>query len=113
MEQVNATVDCDVSRLDRPLRPFRARQGHCFVALFRHVPADVTEVFVRVFRENGAYFDITAHEHRGGEWTARIPAACFPSAGDFGILVVADTESGILKQAFTFVPKRKNRKGEA
>ncbi len=89
MEQVNATVDCDVSRLDRPLRPFRARQGHCFVALFRHVPADVTAVFVRVFRENGAYFDITAHEHRGGEWTARIPAACFPSAGDFGYEVHA------------------------
>ena len=32
---------------------------------------------------------------------------------EFGMLVVADTESGILKQAFTFVPKRKNRKGEA
>lgn len=94
MEHVNATVNCDVSRLDRPLRPFKARQGHGFVALFRHVPADVEKAYVRVFKENGAYFDVTAHEHRGGEWTARIPAACFPSAGEFKYEVHATAADG-------------------
>ena len=79
MDQINAEIDCDVSRLDFPLRAMKARAGHNFVALIRRAPADVTGLFVRVFRENGAYFDVTAHEHPGGEWVARIPAACFPA----------------------------------
>lgn len=79
MEQTNAIVDCDVSRLDFPLRTFKARQGHNFVALIRRVPADVTGLFVRLFNEDGSYFDVTAHEHPGGEWTVRVPAACFPA----------------------------------
>lgn len=83
MDQINATVGCDVSRLDYPLRAFKARQGHNFVALFRRVPADATGLFVRVFKESGAYFDVTAHEHPDGGWTVRIPAACFPTAGEF------------------------------
>ena len=83
MDQINAEVDCDVSRLDFPLRAWKARQGCNFVALFRRVPADVTGLFVRVFRANGAYFDVSAHEHPGGEWTVRIPATCFPAGGDF------------------------------
>lgn len=83
MDQTNAVVDCDVSRLDFPLRAWKARQGHNFVALFRRVPADVTKLFVRVFKSNDAYFDITAHEHPDGGWTARVPAACFPYEGDF------------------------------
>ena len=83
MEQINAIVDCDVARLDAPLRPCKARQGHNFVALFRRVPADVTGLYVRVFKANGAYFDVTAHEHPDGGWTVRIPAACFPEAGEF------------------------------
>ena len=82
MDQINAEVDCDVSRLDFPLRAWKARQGHNFVALFRRVPADVTGLFVRVFKGNGAYFDVTAHEHPDGGWTVRIPAACFPAELD-------------------------------
>ena len=82
MEQINAVIDCDVSRLDFPLRAMKARAGHNFVALIRRAPADVTGLFVRVFRENGAYFDVTAREHLGGEWVARIPAACFPAPVD-------------------------------
>lgn len=83
MDQINAEIDCDVSRLDFPLRAFKARAGHNFVALFRRVPADVTSLFVRVFKANGAYFDVTAREHPDGRWTVRIPAACFPDEGDF------------------------------
>ena len=83
MDQLNAEVDCDVSRLDFPLHAWKARQGHNFVALLRRVPADVTDVFVRVFKANGEYFDVSAHEHPDGGWTVRMPAACFPDAGDF------------------------------
>lgn len=83
MEQVNAVIDCDVSRLDFPLHAMKARAGHNFVALIRRAPADVTGLFVRIFRADGvSYFDITAHEHPGGEWVARIPAACFPSPAE-------------------------------
>lgn len=89
MDQINAEVDCDVSRLDFPLRPFKARAGHSFVALFRRVPADVTGLFVRVFKENNAYFDVTGHEHPDGGWMVRIPAACFPNVGEFSYEVHA------------------------
>lgn len=79
MDQTNAIIDCDVSRLNFPLRPLHARQGHNFVARFRRVPADVTRLYVRLFKAGGAYYDVTAQEHADGTWTARIPAACFPS----------------------------------
>ena len=82
MEQINAAVDCDITRLNAPLRPFYARVGHSFVALFRRVPADTTGVFVRVFKADGSYFDVTAHEHADGTWLARIGAACFPAELD-------------------------------
>lgn len=83
MEQVNAIIDCDSERLNFPKRTMYARQGHNFVALLRRVPADVTNVFVRVFKADAAYYDVTAHEHPGGDWVCRIPAACFPRAGEF------------------------------
>jgi hypothetical protein len=83
MDQINASVDCDVTRLNAPLRPFYARQGHNFVAEFRRVPADITGVFVRVFKTNGAYFDISAIEHLSGIWTCRISGVCFPDVGQF------------------------------
>ena len=83
MEQTNAIIDCSVARLNFPLRPMYAKQGHNFVALLRRVPADVTGLYVRVFKANGAYFDVTGHEHPDGSYTARIQAACFPNAGDF------------------------------
>ncbi len=82
-DQVNAVVAVDAARLDLPLRPLKARRWHNFVAELRRVPADVTAVFLRLFRENGAYFDVPARERRGGGWTARVPAACLPDAGEF------------------------------
>jgi hypothetical protein len=83
MEQINALVDCDVARLNVPLRTFYARVGHNFVARFRRVPADVTRLFVRVFRANGAYFDVSANGLATGEWVARIPATCLGDVGSF------------------------------
>lgn len=83
MDQINAEIDCDASRLDFPLRPLKARRWHNFVAELRRVPADVTAVFLRLFRSDGAYFDVAARERFGGGWTARVPAACLPDAGEF------------------------------
>lgn len=94
MDQTNAIVDCDATRLNFPLRAFRARQGHNFVARFRRVPADATGLFVRVFKADGAYYDVTAHEHADGTWTARIPAACFPAAGESRYEVHATAADG-------------------
>ena len=110
MEQINAIIDCSVDRLNFPLRPMYARQGHNFVALLRRVPADVTGLFVRLFKEHDAYFDVTGHEHPDGGWTVRIPAACFPTAGEFRYEVhatasddepVAIGEGRLLVQPFT------------
>jgi hypothetical protein len=83
MDQINAVVDCDVSRLNIPLRPFFARVGHNFVACFRRIPSDVTRVFVRVFKSYNAYYDVSAVEHANGEWSVRIPASCFCFAGEY------------------------------
>ena len=86
MDQINAVIDCDVARLDFPLRPWKARVAHNFVALFRRVPADVTGLFVRLFKADGSYFDVTAHEHADGilvpraspqSWTAS--TRCMPT----------------------------------
>lgn len=94
MDQINAFVDCDAARLNFPLRTFRARQGHNFVARLRRVPADATGLFVRVFKAGGAYYDVTAHEHADGTWTARISAACLPAVGEFRYEVHATAADG-------------------
>jgi hypothetical protein len=83
MEQINAQVKVDVTRLHFPLRPFYARQGHNFVAVFEDVPADMSGVFVRIFKANGEYFDVTAVEHLSGLWSVKIPGGCFPEVGTF------------------------------
>lgn len=83
MDQTNAIIDCDVARLNVPLRPFFARVGHNFVAVMRRVPADVTGLYVRIFKAGGAYYDISGVEHRDGTWSARIKGVCFPAAGVF------------------------------
>ncbi len=84
MEQINAIIDLNVDKLDFPLRTLKAKQAHNFVAVIRNVPTDVSDVYLRVFKENEAYFDISAHEHTfRGVWSVRVSAACFPSAGNF------------------------------
>ena len=93
-EQTNAEIDCDVVRLDFPLRTWKARQGHNFVARFRRVPADVLGLFVRVFRENDAYFDVTGVESPDGGWTVRVPGVCFPAVGDFRYEVHSTASDG-------------------
>lgn len=82
MEQVNAVVDCDVARLNIPLRPWFARRGCGFVALLRRVPADVRGVFVRIHTGIGAHEDVNANEHADGSWVVRVPASCFAADGE-------------------------------
>jgi hypothetical protein len=82
-DQTNAIVDCDVARLNAPLRTWFARAGHNFVARFRRIPADVTGVFVRIFQEGDTYFDVDAIFHFSGEWSVSLSASTFPAAGTF------------------------------
>lgn len=106
MDQMNAIIDCDVTRLNFPLRTLQARQGHNFVARFRRVPADATRLYVRLIKPNGAYYDVTAREHADGTWTVRIPAACFPAAGEFEYEVhatAADDEPAAIGSGRLFV----------
>ena len=82
-DQTNAVVDCDVARLNAPLRPWFVRAGHNYVVRFRRIPADATGVFVRIFREGDAFFDVDAIFHFSGEWSVRLAASTFPAAGTF------------------------------
>lgn len=88
MDQINAFVDCDVARLNVPLRTWRARRGFNFVAVLRRVPADVTCVKVRVYSVEASqgveavYTDVSAIERADGSWVARCPSSAFPNAGE-------------------------------
>lgn len=93
MEMVNAEVDCDVARLNVPLRTWRARQGCAFVARLRRVPSDVGGVFVRV-TNTVASTDCLAHLHADGSWIVQAPPSAFPSAGEFSYTVHAQTADG-------------------
>ena len=92
-EQINAVIDCDITRLNAPLRPFFARQGCNFVALFRRVPADVTGVFCRVFKASGST-DVDALPNADGSWLCRMDAACFPAVLDSKYEVHAQAVDG-------------------
>ena len=83
MNQINALVDLNVSRLSTPLKTWHARVGHNFVARLQSVPDDISKVFVRVFKTYNAYYDVTAIEHRDGNYSVRIPASCFCFAGEY------------------------------
>ena len=88
MDQINAIVDCDVSRLNAPLRTWRAVRGFGFVALLRRVPADVTGVSVRVYSVEAAqgvqavYADCAGVERADGGWLVRCPSSAFPNSGE-------------------------------
>ena len=80
--QINAIVEIDVARLDRPLRPFFARQFHSFVAEIRGIPTDCDRVIVRVFRkgEGNGFFDIPVTVGPDGAY-AYIIGTCFQDVG--------------------------------
>lgn len=80
--QVNAIVEIDVTRLNRPLRPFFARQLHSFVAEIRGIPTDCDRVVCRVFRkgEGNGFFDIPVTVAPDGAY-AYIIGTCFQDVG--------------------------------
>lgn len=80
--QINAIVEIDVARLDRPLRPFFARQFHSFVAEIRGIPTDCDRVVCRVFRkgEGNGFFDIPVSVGPDGAY-AYIIGTCFQDVG--------------------------------
>ena len=80
--QVNAIVEIDVARLNRPLRPFFARQLHSFVAEIRGIPTDCDRVVCRVFRkgEGNGFFDIPVTVAPDGAY-AYIIGTCFQDVG--------------------------------
>ena len=80
--QVNAIVEIDVARLNRPLRPFFARQFHSFVAEIRGIPTDCDRVVCRVFRkgEGNGFFDIPVTVAPDGAY-AYIIGTCFQDVG--------------------------------
>lgn len=80
--QINAVVEIDETRLDRPLRPFHARQFHSFVAEIRGIPTDCDRVICRVFRngEGNGFFDIPVTLSPAGAF-AYIIGTCFPENG--------------------------------
>lgn len=80
--QVNAIVEIDVARLNRPLRPFFARQFHSFVAEIRGIPTDCDRVVCRVFRkgEGNGFFDIPVSVGPDGAY-AYIIGTCFQDVG--------------------------------
>lgn len=94
MEQTNATVRVDAARLNFPLAPLHARAGHSFRVLLAGVPADVEGVYVRLFRPDGAYYDVRANEHASGAWTAYAVGTCFPAAGQSSYEVHAEDARG-------------------
>lgn len=81
-EQVNLVIDADVTRLDTPLPPMRARCGAGFVARVHGVPADCADVVFRVSTDGGeGFMDFPATCNSNGEWTCRIPGLAFRKAG--------------------------------
>ena len=80
--QINAIVEIDVARLNRPLRPFFARQLHSFVAEIRGIPTDCDRVLCRVFRkgEGNGFFDIPVTIAPDGAY-AYIIGTCFQDVG--------------------------------
>lgn len=82
MDQVNAIVRLNMRRLDVPLETFHARQLHSFAAELVNVPADVTDVGLRVYRPSGGYYTAPCSPRPNGNWRVRIPALYFPDAGD-------------------------------
>lgn len=81
MNQTNLIAYVDARHLGKPLPPMEARQFASFVLRVCGAPDDATDLFARVFKPDGGYFDIPASRNGNGDWTARIIGTCFPNVG--------------------------------
>lgn len=82
MDRVNAIINCNVMRLDRDAETIHARVGHSLRIAAKGVPSDVTGLFIRLFRPDGAYYDVPGNEHPNGIWTIYAIGTTVPSEGD-------------------------------
>ena len=80
MDQINAIIHCQPGNLARPTAKLTARQGASFVLGAKNVPDDVTQVYLRIFRPDGAYYDIPGNAHAAGRTFYAI-GTCFPDVG--------------------------------
>lgn len=94
MDQLNAVIRVDVSRLNFPTATIHARIGSEFVARFRGVPDDVTNAVLRVYNVGSGYNDINCHRCTNGDIFCRIPGACFLTTGSAHYELRADAASG-------------------
>lgn len=81
MNQINATINLDSKRLNVPRVPIHPRLGHSFAVELVNAPDDVLDVFVRIFRPDGSYFDFPANERPNGVWLVYIIGTAFTTVG--------------------------------
>ena len=83
MDQVNAIIDIDVTRLNFPLRPMYARRYKSFVALIRNAPDDLQAVKIRVWKAGteNCYYDFPCNPKPDGSWRSYIIGTAFPDVG--------------------------------
>lgn len=92
-QQINARIKLNPERLNFPLSMIYARVGHSFVLLVEKVPEDCTDPFVRIFRPDGAYFDIPGNIGEDG-CLFYIIGTCFPFVGNAYYEIHATDASG-------------------
>jgi len=94
MNQVNAIVRVNVSRLNWPLQPFHARQFQSFRVKVVNVPGDVSSLRLRVFKPSGGFFELPGNVHVDGSWTIYAIGTCFPEVGSAGYELRAEDSRG-------------------
>lgn len=81
MDQLNARINIRPDALQFPLSTVHTRLGMSAVLRLYGVPDDVTGVFVRIFKRDGAHFDIPTNLHTDGTRCAYVIGTCFPDTG--------------------------------
>lgn len=83
MNQINATINIDPTRMNRPRRAVFAMRYHSVSLELKNVPDDVTSIVFRVFKtDKHSFFDIPAMRRPDGTALVYVIGTCFPDAGD-------------------------------
>ena len=82
MDQYNAIINCRPSDLSHENERICVRLGHSIRAAVKSVPDDVTDVFLRVFKPDGSYFDFPTNERPNGIHTVYVIGTAFPDVGE-------------------------------
>lgn len=77
MKDYNCVIDCDVARLNVPLRPLFAAKGFAHKALLRRVPVDTKSVNFKIGESSYA-----AKLLPDGTWSVEIPGEAFSENGE-------------------------------